>query len=70
MHVFEKEFEFILEKAKSLKKPARVVIAGADAENILQAAFAAEADGFAFPVLVGNEEVIMEELNRFGLTDR
>lgn len=70
MHVFEKEFEFILEKAKACKKPPRVVIAGADAENILQAAFAAEADGFAFPVLVGNEQIIMDELNRFGLTDR
>ncbi len=70
MHVFEKEFEFILEKAKACKKPPRVVVAGADAENILQAAFAAEADGFAFPVLVGNEQIIMDELNRFGLTDR
>ncbi len=70
MHVFEKEFEFILEKAKASKKPPRVVVAGADAENILQAAFAAEADGFAFPVLVGNEQIITEELNRFGLMDR
>lgn len=70
MNIFEKEFDFIVEKAKSLKKPARVVVAGADAENILQAVFQAEADGFAIPVLVGHEETIMEELQRFGLTDR
>ena len=70
MHVFEKEFEFILEKAKALDKPARVVIAGADAENILQSAFEAESKGFAYPVLVGNEAKITEELERFGLKDR
>lgn len=70
MNVFEKEFDFIVEKAKSSKKPARVVVAGADAENILQAVFQAEADGFALPILVGHEETILEELKRFGLLDR
>lgn len=70
MNVFEKEFDFIVEKAKSQKKPARVVVAGADAENILQAVFQAEADGFVLPVLVGHEATIMEELQRFSLTDR
>lgn len=70
MNVFEKEFEFVLEKAKDLKKPARVVIAGADAENILRAAFIAQEQGFALPVLVGNEAKITEELERFDLKDR
>lgn len=68
--VFEKEFDFILEKALSVKKPIRVVIAGAEVENILQGAFEAEAKGFVYPILVGNEEKINELLNRFGLTDR
>lgn len=68
--VFEKEFDFILEKALSVKKPIRVVIAGAEVENILQGAFEAEAKGFVYPILVGNEEKINELLARFGLTDR
>ncbi|MBQ3105021.1 MAG: hypothetical protein IJC59_04060 [Lachnospiraceae bacterium] len=70
MEAFEKEFDFILDRAKSVKKPARVVIAGADAENILQAAFAAQSDGFVYPVLVGNEAKITEMLKNFGLADR
>lgn len=70
MNVFEKEFDFVLKRAKSLKKPARVVIAGADAENILLAAFEAEAQGFALPVLVGSEEKITALLERFNLKDR
>lgn len=70
MNVFEKEFDFIVEKAKSVRKPARVVVAGADAENILKAVFQAEADGFAIPVLVGNEESIMREIEAFGFKDR
>ena len=54
-NVFEKEFDFILEKTKTLSKPMRVVVAGADAEHLLQAVFEAEAQGFAIPVLVGDE---------------
>lgn len=68
--VFEKEFDVILEKALSVKKPVRVVIAGAEVENILQGAFEAEAKGFVYPILVGNEDKITEILNRFGLADR
>ena len=70
MNVFEKEFDFVLSRAKSLQKPARVVIAGADAENILLAAFEAEAQGFVLPVLVGSEEKIMALLEKFNLKDR
>ena len=62
MNGFEKDFDFILEKASSAKTPVKVVVAGADAENILQAAFEAEAKGFAFPVLVGNEDRILKIL--------
>ena len=70
MNGFEKDFDFILEKASSAKTPVKVVVAGADAENILQAAFEAEAKGFAFPVLVGNEDRILEKLEKFNLKDR
>lgn len=70
MKPFEKEFEAIVEKAKTVKTPVSVVIAGADAENILQAAFEAEADGFCTPVLVGNQDKILAMLDKFGLKDR
>lgn len=70
MNVFEKEFDFILDKAKSLSKPMRVVVAGADAEHLLQAVFEAEAKGFAVPVLVGNEERIRAMLKDLKLEDR
>ncbi len=70
MNVFEKEFDLILDKAKSLSKPMRVVVAGADAEHLLQAVFEAEARGFAIPVLVGNEERIRTMLKDLKLDDR
>lgn len=70
MNVFEKEFDLILDKAKSLSKPMRVVVAGADAEHLLQAVFEAEARGFAIPVLVGNEERIRTMLKDLKLEDR
>ena len=34
MHIFEKEFDFVIHRAKSLERPARMVVAGADCENI------------------------------------
>ena len=42
--MIHKDFNFIVDKAKSVEKPLRVVIAGADAENILKGAFYAEED--------------------------
>ncbi len=70
MNVFEKEFDLILDKAKGLPKPMRVVVAGADAEHLLQAVFEAEAQGFAIPVLVGNEERIRTMLKDLKLDGR
>lgn len=70
MKPFDSEFDVIVEKAKTLKKPISVVIAGADSENILQAAFEAEADGFCLPVLVGSQEKILAMLDKFGLKER
>ena len=70
MNVFEKEFDFVLSRAKSLKRPVRVVVAGADHEIFLQAVFEAEAAGFAIPVLVGSEEKITALLEKYNLKDR
>ncbi len=67
MHIYEKEFDFVIQRAKSLKKPARIVVAGAELENILQAVFEAEDHGFCTPILVGNETKIrplLEQMNR------
>ncbi|MEM5780869.1 MAG: hypothetical protein AAGU02_06950, partial [Lawsonibacter sp.] len=63
-------FDPIVKKAKQLDKPKRVVIAGADAENILLGAFEAQEAGFAFPVLVGEQERIEPMLERLGLKEK
>ena len=63
-------FEQIVEKAKQTGKRSRVVIAGADAENILLGAFHAAAEGFVHPVLVGEESRIRSLLERLGLAGR
>lgn len=70
MSVFEKDFDFVIDRAKSLKKPARVVVTGAYVENIISAVFQAEAEGFCRPVLVGSEDRILATLERLGLKDR
>ena len=70
MHIFEKEFDFVIHRAKSLDRPARMVVAGADCENVLKAVFAAEAQGFARPILVGNEDKITAMLKELGLFER
>ena len=68
--MYKTNFDFVVEKAKSLKKPVRVAIAGADAENILLGAFQAEASGFAEPILVGSEEKIVKMLKDLSLLTR
>jgi phosphotransacetylase len=70
MHNYDKAFDFVVQQAKSLKKPAGVVVAGADLENVIQAVFEAEAQGFCRPILVGNEDKITAMLKRLGLFDR
>ena len=70
MHIYEKEFDFVIQRAKSLDRRARMVVAGADCENILKAVFDAEAEGFCRPILVGNEEKIVPMLKKLGLFDR
>lgn len=65
-----RDFEQIVEKAKSAGVKNRVVIAGADAENILLGAFEAQDAGFATPVLVGEADKIVPMLERLGLKDK
>lgn len=67
---FANDFDMIVERAKALNKPVRVVIAGADVENILQGAFDAQEAGFVSPILVGNRKRIVDMLERLGLADR
>lgn len=70
LHSYEKEFDFVIQRAKALKQPARMVVAGAECENILKAVFDAEAEGICQPILVGNEVRIRELLEQLGLSDR
>ena len=70
MHIYEKEFDFVIQRAKSLERRARMVVVGADCENILKAVFEAEAQGFARPILVGNEDRIVAMLKQLGLFER
>lgn len=68
-HYFH-DFDVIVDKAKNLGKPARVVLAGADAENMLLGLFDAQESGFAEPILVGNHKKIMDKLKALGLENR
>ena len=65
--MYKRNFDFIVDKAKSIDKPIRVAIAGADCENILRGAFEAQDAGFAELVLAGNEERIVTMLKNLGL---
>jgi len=62
-----KNLQQIIDRAKRAEKPSRVVIAGADAENILLGAFEAQAAGFVELVLVGDTDKIMQMLGALGL---
>ena len=70
MYQYEKEFDFVIQRAKSLGCRARAVIAGAELENMMHAVFEAEADGFIHPILVGSEKKIVDLLEKCGYRDR
>ena len=63
-------FDQIVERAKQSFRKERVVIAGADSENILLGAFEAQDAGFATPILVGEAEKILPMLEKLGLQDK
>jgi len=65
-----KNFDQIVARAKQSFTKKRVVIAGADSENILLGTFEAQEAGFATPVLVGEAEKIEPMLERLGLKDK
>ena len=65
-----KNFEQIVQKAKATGIKNRVVIAGADSENILLGAFKAQDEGIAELVLVGEAGKIWPMLDRLGLKDK
>ena len=66
---YPSNFDFIVERAKSLPSPMRVVIAGADNENILRGAFAAQEEGFVEPILIGNYKKIKTMTEAIGIPD-
>ena len=65
--MYKKNFDFIVDKAMAAKKPSRVIIAGADCENILLGAFQAQQRGFVELTLAGDEKKITGMLKELGL---
>lgn len=65
--MYKTNFDFIVEKAKQTPKPVKVVIAGADCENILKGAFEAQQAGFVELILTGNQAKIETMLKNLGL---
>ncbi len=65
-----KNFDQIVERAKQSFRKQRVVVAGADSENILLGVFDAQDAGFATPVLVGEAAKILPMLEKLGLKDK
>ena len=63
------QYNFILERAKSMPRPLRVAIAGSDTENILRGAIAAYEDGFVEPILIGNFKKTKKMLSELGYKD-
>ena len=63
------QYNFILERAKSMPRPLRVAIAGSDTENILRGAIAAHEDGFVDPILIGNYKKTKKILSDLGYSD-
>ena len=61
------DFTPIVEQARQIKQPKRVILAGADTENILLGAFEAQKAGFVSPVLLGEAGKILPMLERLGL---
>lgn len=51
---------------KAQKKPKKVVYPEGEEENIIRAAHAVYSDGLAYPILLGNEKVIKQEIERIG----
>lgn len=62
-----KNFDEMLAMVPKDKGPRRVVLAGADGENMLKGLFAAQEAGFVQPVLVGDRARTIAKLEELGL---
>lgn len=61
-----KNFDTILERVPKMTQPMRVILAGADGENMIKGLFAAQKKGLVQPVLVGDRAKIMTALEEHG----
>ena len=68
--MYKTNFDFVVDQAKKAEKRVRVIIAGADVENILRGAFEAEAMGFVELILAGNKDRITTMLKNLALISR
>ncbi len=68
--MYQTNFDFICERARALASPMRVVIAGADSENILLGAFQCVDEGFAKLILLGDEQKITKMMKDLSLYAR
>jgi malate dehydrogenase (oxaloacetate-decarboxylating)(NADP+) len=51
---------------KARKQPKKIVYPEGEEENIIRAAHAVYSDGLAYPLLLGNEKLITQEIERIG----
>lgn len=61
-------FEEMYRKVRGFRNPRRVVLTAAEDEHGLEAVFAAQQEGFVYPVLVGNKTIIEEMVAAQGFT--
>ncbi len=62
--------ELMKEVLSHTGKPKKAVVAGADDEHVLEAVFLAQEKGFAYPVLIGEEETVTRMVRELGFADR
>ena len=63
------EFDYLIQNAKELGAPARVIIASAEVPNIVEGAVMAKKEGIATPIFLGNHMVIRSILKELGESD-
>ena len=64
--MFLRDFNALIEKAKSFPKARKVIVASASDEHTLEAVFRAQNDGIVNPVLVGDKPKILDILSKLG----
>ena len=62
--------DLIRKKLDRSAPPKRALLAGANDDHALEAIFAAQEEGFAFPVLIGDESVVGDMVEKLGFSDR